>query len=161
MAVIGKFRQEDFSVYYFVKEVLGSRVVKVIDSYPYNDVSNHTLTVPCASVEHTQTLDRGGELGSSWFTRTWVIDVFGKNDAQRDELADVLYEALDHDIPIRDYSGGFRDDGKSIAGADLRIIEYASVRNRSMRPAYAFSSLSEDKFWRTTITFDTVTTHST
>jgi hypothetical protein len=68
---------------------------------------------------------------------------------------------LDNAVPIRDYSSGFRTDGKSLAGADLRIIEWANVERRVMRPTYAFPALSEKKFWRTTITFNTVTTQAT
>ena len=54
-----------------------------------------------------------------------------------------------------------RQDGKSIAGADLTIIEWTMPENRRMRPTYAFPSLSDKKLWRTTITFDTVTTQVT
>jgi len=161
MVVIGKFRQEDFSVYFFIKDLVGDKVKRVVDSYPYTEVENNTLEVPCVSVEHSQTVDDGGELGSSWFRRTWAIDVFADNDAQRDELSDIIFQALDKSIPIRDYSVGFREDGKAKSGADLRIIEWASVEDRSMRPTYAFPSLSERKFWRTTITFSTVTTQAT
>ena len=161
MAVLGKFRQEDFSVYFFLKDLLGDKVKRVVDSYPYTEVENDKLEVPCVSVEHSNTLDTGGELGSSWFRRTWSVDVFAANDAQRDELSDIIFRALDKSIPIKDYSEGFRTDGKSLAGADLRIIEWAGVENRSMRPSYAFPSLSEKKYWRMTLTFSTVTTQAT
>lgn len=160
MAVLGKFRQEDFSVYFFLKDLLGDKVKRVVDSYPYTEVENDKLEVPCVSVEHTGTMDHGGELGSSWFRRTWSIDVFAANDSQRDELSDIIFQALDRAIPIKDYSDGFRSDGKSLAGTDLRVIEWASVDSRNMRPSYAFPSLSEKKFWRMTITFITVTTQA-
>ena len=158
--MVGKFRQEDLSVYFFIKDLLGSKVRRVVDSYPYTEIENNELEVPCASVEHSLTVDEGGELGSSWFRRTWTIDIFANNDTMRDELSDIIFQALDNSIPIRDYSNGFREDGKSLAGADLRIIEWAGVKNRSMRPTYAFPSLSDKKFWRTTITFSTVTTQA-
>jgi len=140
--MISKFRQEDFSIFFFVKDLLGSKVKRVLDSYPYTEIENDTLDVPCASVEHTLTVDEGGELGSSWYRRTWVIDIFADNDAKRDELSDMVFKALDNSIPIKDYSSGFRTDGKSLAGADLNIIEWANVENRSMRPVYAFPSLA-------------------
>lgn len=161
MVVLGKFRQEDFSVYFFIKGIVGDKVQRVVDSYPYTEIENNALEVPCVSVEHSQTVDDGGELGSSWFRRTWSIDVFADNDAQRDELSDIIFRALDKSIPIRDYSDGFRTDGKSKAGLDLRVIEYANVEDRTMRPTYAFPMLSDRKFWRTTITFSTVTTQVT
>ncbi len=162
MVVIGKFRQEDFSIYFFIRGLIGGLVEnRVVDSYPYTEIEEDTLKVPSVAVENSLTVDEGGELGSSWFRRTWAIDVFAPNDAQRDELGDTIFKALDNAIPIRDYSGGFREDGKSLAGVDLRIIEYAIVEDRSMRPTYAFTSLSERKFWRTTITFTTTTTQAT
>lgn len=156
-----KFRQEDFSIFFFIKDLLGNKVQRVVDSYPYTEIENNTLDIPCASVEHVQTVDRGGELGSSWFRRTWAIDIFADNDVKRDELSDTVFQALDNAVPIRDYSGGFRQDGKSLAGTDLTIIEWTMPENRRLRPVYAFSSLSDKKFWRTTITFDTVTTQET
>jgi|GEM_PF-3245449 len=160
MAVIGKFRQEDFSVYFFIKNLLGDKVKRVTDSYPYTEIEKDRLEVPSVSIEHANTVDHGGELGSSWFRRTWSIDIFAANDAQRDELSDIIFKELDKSIPIRDYSSGFREDGKSLAGTDLRIIEWAIVEDRSMRPSYAFPSLSEKKFWRMTITFSTITTQA-
>lgn len=161
MVILGKFRQEDYSIYFFIKDLLSGKVDKIVDSYPYTEIENNSLEIPCASVEHSLTVDDGGELGSSWFRRTWSIDVFAINDTQRDEISDIVFQALDRSIPIRDYSGGFRSDGKSLAGGDLRIIEWAVVEDRSMRPTYAFSSVSEKKFWRITITFNTVTTQAT
>ena len=158
MTVVGKFRQEDFSVYFFMKGLVGSLVKKVVDSYPYTEIETNALEVPCVSVEHSLTVDSGGELGSSWFRRTWTIDIFADNDAKRDELSDMIFQALDNSIPIRDYSSGFREDGQSLSGADLRIIEWAIVENRTMRPVYSFVTLQSDKFWRVTITFNTVTT---
>lgn len=161
MVVLGKFRQEDYSIYFFIKDLLSGKVDKIVDSYPYTEIESSVLEVPCVSVEHSLTVDDGGELGSSWFRRTWSIDIFAVNDGQRDELSDIIFQALDRSIPIRDYSSGFRPDGKSVAGVDLRIIEWAVVEDRSMRPSYAFSSVAEKKFWRTTITFSTVTTQAT
>lgn len=161
MVVFGKFRQEDLSVYFFIKGLIGSKVKRVVDSYPYTEIENDTLEVPCVSIEHSQTVDDGGELGSSWFRRTWAVDVFAITDTQRDELGDIIFQALDGSIPIRDYSQGFKNDGKALSGADLRIIEYALVEDRTMRPTYAFASQSEKKFWRMTVTFTTQTTQVT
>lgn len=161
MVAISKFRQEDLSVYFFLKGLVGDKVERIVDSYPYTEIEEDKLEIPCVSVEHSLTIDEGGELGSSWFRRTWVVDVFANNDTQRDELSDIIFQALDNPIPIKDYSSGFRSDGKSLAGLDLNIIEWANVDDRNMRPTYAFPSLSSKKFWRTTISFSTVTTQVT
>ena len=161
MAIIGKFRQEDLSVYFFIKELLSGKVSNIKDSYPYTELESSTLVVPCVSVEHSHTVDTGGELGGSWFRRTWAVDVFALNDTQRDEIADLIFMALDMSIPIKNFSSGFRADGKSLAGADLNVIEYAVVEDRSMRPTYSFNSLADKKFWRMNMTFSTITTQAT
>ena len=160
MVDVGKFRNEDFSVYFWLRNLVGDKVDRVIDSYPYTEIENDTLVVPSVSVEHSQTVDEGGELGASWFRRTWAIDVFGVNDAQRDELADIVFKALDGAIPIRNHSTGFREDGKSLLGLDLPLIEWMNPEDRMMRPTYAFGLHADIKFWRATITFSTVSTQA-
>lgn len=160
MVTISKFRNEDLSVYFFVKDLLGDKVQRVVDGYPYTEIEEGALEIPSVSVEHTNTYDDGGELGASWYGRSWAIDVFADTDVKRDELAHLIFDALDRSIPIKDYSAGFRRDGTSLAGTDLRVIEYATVSSRSMRPTYAFASMSEKKFWRMVITFNTMTTRA-
>lgn len=158
----GKTRNEDLSVYFFVKDTLSGKVDNIVDSYPYTEIINQTLTVPTVSVEHRQTEDDTGtgEMGASWYRRTWAIDIFAENDTKRDDVADLLYDALDVSIPLRDYSLGFRENGKSLLGADLRIIEYVQPEERTLRPIYAFSDYNKLKYWRATITFSTISTQA-
>ena len=71
------------------------------------------------------------------------------------------FQALDVAIPIKDYSGGFRKDtGKSPAGVDLRIIEYMNPEDRTIRPTYAFNLYAKIKYWKATVTFETVSTQA-
>lgn len=165
--VTGKFHSEDLSVYFFLKflDIDGTplgNIARIVDGYPYNEIEEDTLTLPTVSVEASMTSDEGvGELGASWFRRTWAIDIFGQNDVQRDDLADRVFRALDVAIPIKDYSSGYNiDTGKSKAGVDLRIIEYMSPENRTIRPTYAFNLYAKIKYWRATVTFDTVSTQA-
>ena len=169
MTVIGKFRNEDLSVYFFTKgialgdgRIIGDVVANIVDGYPYNEIEAGTLVIPCLAIEARMTSDENaGELGASWFRRSWEITVFGNTDTQRDELADRIFQALDNAVPIRDYSLGYRKDtGKSLAGTDLRIIEYMTVDNRTIRPTYAFNLYAKIKYWRTTVGFDTVSTQA-
>ena len=156
---LGKLRNEDLSVYFFLKGVIGSKVKKIVDGYPYTEIENGTLEIPSASIEHRQTSEEGGELGSAWFRRSWSIDIFALNDGQRDELANLVFNALDAAVPVKDYSGGFnKDTGKSLLGVDLRIIEYMTPEDRMMRPTYGFDLFAKIKYWRTNITFSTVST---
>jgi hypothetical protein len=165
---MARLRNEDLSVYFFVKDIvvgsstIGSLIPNIVDSYPYNEIENETLKVPCIAVEHRTTSDVNvGELGASWFRRSWEITLFATTDTQRDDLGDVIFRALDKAIPIKDYSSGFRkDNGKSLANTDLRVIEYANVENRFMRPAYNFGQYQKLKYWRLTVSFDTVSTQA-
>jgi hypothetical protein len=113
------------------------------------------------SVEVSLVSDEGGELGASWLRRDWTIDIFAKTDTQRDDMADKIFMALDNAIPIRDYSQGYRKDtGLSLAGSPLRIIEYMNPENRTIRPSYGFNLYQKIKYWRTTLTFETVSTQA-
>jgi len=165
--VTGKFHNEDLSVYFFIKDIVvdGSTtigdVVRIVDGYPYNEIEEGTLTLPTVAIESSMISDEGGELGASWFRRTWSIDIFAQSDVQRDDLADKIFQALDKAIPIKDFSEGYRKEtGKSIAGTDLRIIEYMNPENRTIRPTYAFNLYAKIKYWRTTVSFETVSTQA-
>jgi len=163
----GKFHSEDLSVYFFIKFLdidgteLGS-IARIVDGYPYNDIEEGTLVIPTVAIEASMTSDEGvGELGASWFRRTWSIDIFAQNDVQRDDLADRIFQALDVSIPIKDYSSGYRaETGKSKAGVDLRIIEYMNPENRTIRPTYAFNLYAKIKYWRAVVSFETVSTQA-
>ncbi len=163
----GKFHNEDLSVYFFIKtlDINGTElgdIARIVDGYPYNEIEEGTLTLPTVSIEAGVTSDdNAGELGASWFRRVWSIDIFAQTDVQRDDLADRIFQALDGSFPIKDYSSGFRaDTGLSIAGTPLRIIEYANAESRTMRPTYGFNLYQKIKYWRSTVTFETVSTQA-
>jgi hypothetical protein len=163
----GKFHNEDLSVYFFVKTLdingtpLGN-IATIVDGYPYNEIEDGTLTLPTVSIEAGMTSDENaGELGASWFRRNWSIDIFAQTDVQRDDLADKLFQALNNAIPVKDYSGGYRKDtGLSPAGVALRIIEYINAENRMMRPTYGFNMYQKIRYWRSTVSFETVSTQA-
>jgi hypothetical protein len=157
----GKTRNEDLSIFFFLKSLLTGKVTNIIDSYPYTEIINDKLVIPTVSIEHRQTedMDGVGEMGASWFRRSWAIDIFAETDTKRDDIAELIYNALDLSFPIRDYSIGYRKDtGLSLLGTDLRIIEYIQPQDRVMRPIYTFNEFNKLKYWRTTISFSTVST---
>ena len=159
MSIIGKFRNEDFSMYFLIKSLIGTKVKKVYDAYPFNELETKSLVVPSVAIEHESTGEHDGELGSSWFRRNWVITLFCERDTQRDELSDLVFTGLNLAVPIRDYSTGFnKDTGKSLLGADLRIIEYVVPTDRTFRPTYGFDSNIKILYWKSTITFTTIST---
>lgn len=165
--VTGKFHNEDLSIYFFVKFLdvggvpLGS-IASIVDGYPYNEIEEGILVLPTVSIEANMTSDEGvGEMGASWFRRSWSVDIFAQNDVQRDDLADKIFQALDFAVPIKDYSDGYRKDtGKSKSGTALRIIEYMNPENRTIRPTYAFNLYAKIKYWRAVVSFDTISTQA-
>lgn len=164
--VTGKFHNEDLSIYFLLKFIdidgtpLGE-IAKIVDGYPYNEIEEGTLTIPTVAIEASMTSDEGGEMGASWFRRTWDIDIFANTDVQRDDLADRIFQALDVAISVKDYSGGYNiTTGKSKAGVDLTVIEHMNPESRTMRPTYAFNLYAKIKYWRATVSFETVSTQA-
>ena len=161
MVNIGKFRNEDLSMYCWLRELLKGKVKRVMDAYPYTDLEEQKLEVPSASIEHRLTEEFQSELGSSWFRRMWAIDIFATNDKQRDELADIVFQALNDAIPIKDFSGGYYILSdcckKNAIGADLEIIESVIPEQRTMQPSYAWGEPTM-KYWHMVITYETAST---
>jgi hypothetical protein len=163
----GKFHNEDLSVYFFIKTLdidgteLGD-IARIVDGYPFNEIEEGTLVLPTVSIEAGLTSDENaGELGASWYRRVWSVDIFAQTDVQRDDLADRIFQALESAIPIKDYSSGFRKDtGLSVAGTPLRMIEYMNAESRTMRPSYGFNLYQKIKYWRSTVSFETVSTQA-
>lgn len=165
--VTGKFVNEDLSIHFFIKDIVldGSKTIgdfaRLVDGYPFMEIEESTLVLPTVSVEATLTSEEGGELGASWYRRSWSVDVFAQSDLQRDDMADKIFQALGLAIPIKDFSGGYREEtGLSVAGAPLRILEYMNAENRTIRPTYAFNLHAKIKYWRTTVSFETVSTQA-
>lgn len=165
---MASLRNTDLSVYFFIKNIDlgGGRTLgdfaTILDSYPFNELENDSLVVPSISIEHRTTSDvDAGELGASWFRRGWEINVFASSDTQRDEIGDLIFQQLDRALPLKDFSGGYKlETGTKISGAPLDILEYMQVEVRVMRPAYSFNLHQKIKYWRITITFDTISTQA-
>jgi hypothetical protein len=156
---VGRLRNEDLSMFFFIKELLSGKVTTIVDGFPYTEIDNQVLVVPSVSVEHMMSSETRGELGSPWVKRSWELNVFAQNDTQRDEIAETLFKGLNLSVPIRDYSGGFRKEtGKALAGTDLPILEWVQPEERSLRPAPQFMTKQQAKYWRLTISFSTVST---
>lgn len=97
-------RKEDLSVYYFVSDLFLGTNVTVVDAFP-----EVLLTIPTVSVETDRLAAVKFELGNKdrLQIRTWYIDVFAQNKAQRDEMTYLVVNALESCIPVYDYDLGF------------------------------------------------------
>jgi len=155
MSVVDKLRNEDYSVLKYIESTVStlSTSIRVVDSFPYNELQKETLQVPVVAVEHTQTAEEAIELGSSGYRRNWTIDILAGSDVERDAIGHSIFQALDNSIPIKDFSGG-------VSGSNQPIIEYAIVEDRTMEPLHTFDEYSRLKFWRMVVRFSTVTTQA-
>jgi len=149
-----KLRNEDFSMYYFIKNTLTDVPnITIKDAYPYNEVEQGTLTLPTVSIEHTQTIEEGLQLGDDWVRRMWTIEVFAKTDTQRDEISELIYDSLNVSVPIYDYvTNKLTDTYPPSFSVDYRI----QPEDRLIRPIYSFNEYNLYKFWRASITFETI-----
>jgi hypothetical protein len=95
----------DLSLYYFVENVfIGSPFIKIREGFPED-----LLTVPCIAIELDEIATYPSELGNRirGRIRTWYIDIFAADKAQRDEYAYRLMGALESDVPVYNYDEGF------------------------------------------------------
>jgi hypothetical protein len=95
----------DLSVLYYVKSVfVASPFIHVEDGYPET-----AFTLPTIAVEISDIDTIPSELGDRVRRkmRTWYIDVFANDKAQRDEYAYKLMSAFEQPIPVYNYDEGF------------------------------------------------------
>lgn len=98
-------RKLDLSVYYYVSDLFADApFVNVTDGFP-----EEGLVIPTIAVEIGEIDTYPAELGNKvrGKIRTWYIDVFAADKAQRDEYAYRLMSAFETNIPVYDYDEGF------------------------------------------------------
>lgn len=134
-------RKLDLSIYYWLVDQVPSAIT-VVDGFPKAE-----LVLPTVSITSLDLTAMPFELGGNDLNHDmWRIDVFAKNVAQRDELAYLLFEALQCNIPVYDYAVGFPPT--TIPRIGLLVVE-----RRTLRPIYVFEDLVDKLYWRTSITF--------
>lgn len=121
-----RHRLTDLSVVYFVRETLHNSecntiqegeqanlyrsevpyVVRVMDSFP--DATKEDVTLPTISITHDTTGEDPFQLGGGWRNEgVYLIDIFGRSNSERDDLAEIIYEGLDRTTTLKDYNDGF------------------------------------------------------
>lgn len=98
-------RSLDLSVFFFTKNLFADApFINVTEGFPDTE-----LTIPTIAVELDNITTQPFEMGdrSSLKLRTWFIDVFAADKAQRDEYAYRLLNALENTIPVYNYDEGF------------------------------------------------------
>lgn len=114
MPSMTNFRLADLNLNYKLREILEdngftSSQYQVIDSYPNNIDWDASQVWPTVSVTIEGFFGRDVELGSGqWTTLHFAIDVFAKNDSQRDDLTYTIWKQLNEkSFTFYDFNSGF------------------------------------------------------
>jgi len=137
-------RKLDLSIYYWLQDTVPS-MVNVEDGFPSGELDLPTVSITFLDVKGTP-LELGACDQNNHF---WRIDVFALNKAQRDELAYMIYTALESNIPAYNYDEGFPP---VISPSRIGTLV---VSKRDLRPIHVFEQLVEKLYWRSGITFYT------
>ena len=95
-------RSEDLSFYRWLVDLFADApFIKIVDGFP-----EELLELPTISIESVEITVSESELGNRTpiKERTYAINIFGKDKAQRDEYAYRIFNALENSIDIYDYS---------------------------------------------------------
>jgi len=96
---------QDHSIFYWLGNIFtATPFVTVRHGFPANDLVAPTVAITKDTIEVFQL-----ELGNRTKTqvRTWIIDVFGVNEGQRDDYAYLVFNTLDNPITVYNYDEGF------------------------------------------------------
>jgi len=141
MNIKRKLRQ---SIYYWLSSLVPTGV-NVEDGFPSGKLLLPTVSVVSLDIRGVPFELGGCELDKEF----WRIDIFAEDTPQRDELAFLIFDALEQQIPVYNYDEGFPP------GASPTQIGYLIVSDRVLKPIYVFKDLVEKLYWRAGITFYT------
>jgi hypothetical protein len=144
-------RKVDLSVYYYLQDLLPA-LVNVYDGYPVDETGQPfgNLVLPAVASDRQPIELVPYELAGLRLARySYIIDIYGKNKAQRDDIAYTIQTNLDeYNIPVNDYDEGFPP---AVTPTQLgSLIIDGTVRNRVV---YVFPRLSPLEYWRAVIDF--------
>lgn len=135
------YRLEDISMVYFFKELFQDfGHIEIVTQYPKT-----LLNIPTMSVVHRKLSEEHFELGNRRMglrTRRWIIDIFAKNETQRDDFAYRILDRTDDGINVYDYNEGFPPD------ASPTKINHLSVISKTYEPLDIISSSHEKLYYR-------------
>jgi hypothetical protein len=142
------YRLEHLSVDYFIKDLF--------QPFPFitytHQFPKEILQVPTISVVNGKISEEEFELGNSDTIRLrrWYVDIFAKNDTQRDDFAyRILEELRTKGITVYDYNEGFPPDASPAA------INHLSVISRTYEPIDVIAKVNEKLYYRGQLIFIT------
>lgn len=143
-------RKQHLSLYYWTKNQLPDFINTIYNFPVRTNEPDGKLKIPTVSVVARPTREFPLELGGKNADyRSWSIDIFAKNEIQRDDLAYLIYDNLEDGIDVFDYDQGFPPE------ITPNKIGQMIVESREVEPIIVFPELVKDLYWRSTITFIT------
>ncbi len=134
---------EDLSVYYYIEDMFTDVTgINIVDDFPTTNLVTPTISVTTDTID-TEIFELGNRERSQF--RTWYIDVFAKNKAQRDEFSYRILNELEECIPVYNYDDGF----PPTVVAQLGCLQPEDIRLRIIR---VFPELVDKLYWRATVT---------
>jgi len=137
-------RKFDLSWYYWLVSTVPA-IVNVSDGFPPDELELPTVSITSLDITGTPFELGGYELDKQF----WRVDVFAKNIAQRDELAYIIYKAMECGIPVYNYDEGFPP---SVSPTRIGTL---IVSKRVLKPIHVFQDLVKKLYWRSAITLFT------
>jgi hypothetical protein len=114
------YRNEDLSLYFFIKDMFSdTSFIEIVDSFP-----EEVLTIPTISIDAGRIKEELFELGNRDRVRirTWYIDIFAKNKSQRDDFGYRILDQSNNGINVYDYNEGFPPDATPSRAEHLDVL---------------------------------------
>jgi hypothetical protein len=141
-------RKQDLSIFYWLQDTVFSAysMVTVVDGYPEQD-----MELPVVAVVNNPIRLEPHELGNrtGQRVRSWTLEVYANNKAQRDEMASVIMGDIENGIPVHDYDEGFPP---SVSPTQIGTMETFGI---IVIPQRIFPDLVEKLYWKVSVRFST------
>jgi len=137
--------KKDLAVYYFTKDLFTDvDGIKIVDEFPKQLLELPTISIEASTLDASQLLQMGDT--ERIIIRTWYIDIFAANKAQRDEYAYRILSALEGKICVFDYDEGFPPQ----ALTQLGCLQPEQIRLEIIR---ILPELVDKLYYRSSISF--------
>lgn len=142
--MIDQQSNEDFSLYYYIKNLIPS--ITVVDEFPVRN-----LVVPSISVEGDELEPVPWEMGNTHrvYRRYYSVNIFAVNKTQRQSILYQIMNALEQSIPVYDYNEGFPPDASP---SQIGCLEVLGVSGNKIQ---IDPELVSKFYYRAKITFET------
>ena len=137
-------RKEDLSVYYFIAGIFPEDFINVVDSFPSGNLVVPTIAVSVGRIDLLPF-----ELGNreQLRHRKWFVDIFAKNESQRNEFGYRMLDELKNGISVYNYDEGFPPS------VTPSTIGHLGILATTLIPVKLSPELVEKMYFRATLSF--------